>query len=456
MSALKSSAPSSNFLTRRDFLRCSALAAGATLLPACASSRRPRAKSPNEKLNVGIIGCGGKGASDAEGVAGENIVALCDVDENTLNRAAKKYPGAKLYRDYRKMLEQQKDIDAVTVSTPDHQHAPAAMMAIKLRKHVYVQKPLTHSIYEARQLTLAARKYKVATLMGNQGHSSEESRAFCELIWAGAIGPVREVHCWTNRPIWPQGRNRPDGSDPVPANLDWDLWLGPAPFRPFKAAYPDGKKPVYHPFAWRGWWDFGTGALGDMACHVMDAANWALKLGHPTSVEAETSGGTAEMAPDWSVIRYEFPARREMPPLKLVWHDGGKKPAPELLGLKPADKFTDNGLLFIGDKGKLTCATYGSSPRFTPDSKTQEFPKAPKLLPRSAGHYEEWIAACKGAPNTGANFDYAGPFTEMVLLGNLAVRAGKKIEWDGPNLRARNAPEVAQYIRREYRKGWSL
>ena len=452
MSALKSSPLTSSALTRRAFLRASALAAGATLLPACATRR----KSPNDKLNVAIIGCGGKGDSDAAGVAGENIVALCDVDENTLKKAAEKYPGARLYRDYRRMLDEQKDIDAVTVSTPDHQHAPASMMAIKLGKHVYCQKPLTHSIYEARMLTLAARKHKVATMMGNQGHASEGVRAFCELIWAGAIGPVREAHCWTNRPIWPQGRNRPEGSDPVPANLDWDLWLGPAPVRPFRKAHPDGKQPVYHPFAWRGWWDFGTGALGDMACHIMDPANWALKLTHPLSVEAETSGLTAEMGPNWSVIRYQFPARGEMPPLTLTWHDGGKKPGPELLGLKPGATVPDNGSLFIGDKGKLTCETYGDNPRFTPDSKTQEFPKVARILPRSVGHYQEWIEACKGGPNTGANFDYAGPFTEIVLLGNLAVRSGKKIEWDGPNMRARNAPEVAQFIRREYRQGWTL
>ena len=440
-------------ISRREFLHYSALAGSVALLPGCITTGIApavgRIKSPNEKLNIAVIGAGGKGASDTDGVANENIVALCDIDEGTLRKRAEKYPGARLFRDYRKMLEEMKEIDAVTVSTPDHHHAPASMLAITLGKHVYCQKPLTHSIYEARMLTLTARKHKVATLMGNQGHSKNDVREFCELIWAGAIGPVREAHIWTDRPIWPQGIKRPIEVHEVPAHIDWDLFLGPAPYRPFN-------KDAYHPFKWRGWWDFGTGALGDMACHLMDPAFWALKLGHADSVEAESFGGTSETAPNWAIIRYQFPARGDMPPVKIVWYDGGKKPSNELLGLAPDKKSPDNGSLFIGDKGKLTCETYGEKPRFTPDSKVQEFPKPPQTLPRSIGHYQEWIAACKGAPNTGSNFDYAGPFTEMVLMGNLAVRAGKKINWDGPNMRATNAPEVAQYIRREYRPGWKV
>ncbi len=445
--------PASPARSRRTFLKTSSLAGSLALLPGCLHlGRAPalgRFKSPNEKLNIAVIGAGGKGISDTDGVAGENIVALCDIDENTLRKRALKYPGARLFRDYRKMLEEMKEIDAVTVSTPDHHHAPASMLAITLGKHVYCQKPLTHSIYEARMLTLAARKHKVATLMGNQGHSKNDVRQFCELIWAGAIGPVREAHIWTNRPIWPQGIKRPIEVHDVPAHIDWDLFLGPAPYRPFN-------QEAYHPFKWRGWWDFGTGALGDMACHLMDPAFWALKLGHADTVEAESFGGNSETAPKWAIIRYQFPARGELPPVKIIWYEGGKKPSNELLGLAPDVKSPDNGSLFIGDLGKLTCETYGENPRFTPDSQVQEFAKPPATLPRSIGHYQEWIDACKGAPNTGSNFDYAGPFTEMVLMGNLAVRAGKRIDWDGPNMRARNAPEVAQFIRREYRAGWTI
>lgn len=435
-------------LSRRRFIQLSSLAAGATLLPGCITRPKANYKSPSEKLNIAIIGAGGKGASDTDGVASENIVALCDIDANTLRERGQKYPKARHWRDYRKMLEEQKDIDAVVVSTPDHHHAPASMMAIKLGKHVYCQKPLTHSVYEARMLTKAAKEYGVATLMGNQGHSGEGARAFCELIWSGAIGSVTEVHAWTDRPIWPQGIGRPSGSQPVPAHVDWDLFLGPAPFRPYHSGY--------HPFAWRGWWDFGTGALGDMGCHVLDAVNWALKLGHPLSVEAESSDVNNETAPAWSIVRYVFPARGNMPALKLFWYDGNKKPAAELLGMKDTKDVPANGCLVIGTKGKLTTETYGGNPKPTADSATKEFIIPAKTLPRSPGHYEEWIQACKGGPKTGATFEYAGPFTEWVLLGNLAVRANKRIEWDGPNMRAKNAPEVAEFIRRQYRPGWSL
>jgi predicted dehydrogenase len=438
------SSPSFN---RRQFLRYSALAASAAV------AQGPfilRGQSLNNKLNIAIIGTGGKGTSDTDGLAriGENIVALCDIDERTLNARAKVYPKAKLFRDYRKMLEEMKEIDAVTVSTPDHHHAPASMMAIKLRKHVYCQKPLTHSIYEARKLAEAAREYKVATIMGNQGHSGDGIRSFCELIWAGAIGSIREVHAWTDRPIWPQGLTRPKGTEPAPAHIDWDLFLGPAPERPYNSAY--------HPFNWRGWWDFGTGALGDMACHVMDGLFWALKLGHADKVGAWSSAVNAETAPKWSVIRYQFPARGDMPALKLFWYDGGKQPFPELLGLDPGDKIPDNGTLLIGDKGKILTDAYGGRARFTDDSKVQEFPTPPKTLPRVTGHYQEFAEACKGGKPAGSNFDYAGPFSEMVLLGNLAVRCGKEFEWDGPNMKAKNCPEADRYIRREYRSGWTL
>ena len=439
--------------TRRVFLRQSGLAIA---LAAASPPAFLRGQNLGNRLNLAIIGVGGKGASDMVGAAGyvdktgessENVVAICDVDLNQLDKASQKFPKARRFQDYRKMLEQVKEIEACTVSTPDHHHAPAAIRAMKLKKHVYVQKPLTHNIYEARALLKASRENKVATLMGNQGHSGDDVRAFCELIWAGAIGPVREVHCWTDRPLWKQAIPRPEGDKPVPANLDWDVWLGPASYRP----YTDG----YHPFSWRGFWDFGTGALGDMGCHILDPANWALKLGSPTSVEAVSRGANGETGPSSSEIIYQFPARGDMPAVKLVWRDGKRKPAPELLGLAPDAKVPDNGALFIGDKGKMTCETYGGNPRFTPDSATREFPTPKQTLARSIGHYKEWIAACKGAPNTGSNFEYACPFTEIVLLGNLAVLTGTRVEWDGVNARAKNV-DVSHLVKRKYRSGWEV
>lgn len=434
-------------VTRRRFLRASGLiAATAAYGPFIL-----RGQNLNDKLDIAAIGAGGKGESDTDGLASENIVALCDIDGNTLAKRSQKYPKAKLFRDYRKMLEEMKDIDAVTVSTPDHHHAPAAMMAIKLRKHVYCQKPLTHSIHEARMLTRAARKYKVATMMGNQGHSGEGVRNFCELLWSGIIGKVREAHCWTDRPIWPQGILRPTETHPVPPHVDWDLFLGPAAQRPFH-------KDAYHPFKWRGWWDFGTGALGDMGCHIIDPANWALKLSEANTIvlEAESSGVNNETAPLWSVVTYHFPARADMPPLKLVWWDGKKHPPSELFELKEGEKVPDNGSLFIGDQGKMLVGSYGESPKLLPAAKFKDFTTPPKTLPRVAGHYQEFITACKGGTPAGANFDYAGPFTEIVLLGNLAVRAGHKFTWDVKRMKAVDLSAANQYVRRKYRKGWVL
>ena len=453
-----------NSLNRRHFIYLSTLAASAALT-GCATPGRVRYKSPNEKLNIAGIGVGGKGASDIAGCAEENIIALCDVDLNTLNKAAQTYKGAQLYRDYRRMLEQQDNLDAVVISTPDHQHALPALMAMSRGMHVYLQKPLTQTIYEARVLTEAARKYKVSTQIGNQSHSMEGNRELCEMIWSGVIGDIREVHSWTDRPIWPQGYNRLPGQDPVPAHLDWDLWLGPAPMRPFKSTWPDdvepqfkrAGRPVYHPFCWRGWWDFGCGALGDMGCHVLDGPTWALKLGAPTSVEVvETSGVTAEMAPKWSILRYEFPAREGLPPVTLHWYDGGKKPQ------KPremeAKELQSNGSLFIGSKGKIYCETYGANPTLLPESKMKDFVKPPKIIPRTPNNspYDDWIRACKGGIAACSNFSVSGPFTETVLLGNLALRTGKKIYWDAKNMRAKGVPEADRFIRHETRKGWEL
>lgn len=444
----------SSLASRRHFVRQSALAA---VLLAGAPPAFLGAASPGRRLNLAIIGTGGKGWSDMMGAAGwdeksgtstENVVALCDVDRNQLEKAAQKFPRARLFQDYRRMLETVKEIEACTISTPDHHHAPAALRAMQLKKHVYVQKPLTHNIYESRALLRAARESKVATLMGNQGHSGNDVRKFCELVWAGAIGDVTEVHCWTDRPLWKQGVPRPEGSRPVPAHLDWDLWLGPAAWR----EYHEG----YHPFAWRGFWDFGTGALGDMACHVLDPACWALKLGAPTTVEATSEGANGETGPRWEIITYQFPARGALPPVKLVWYDGGKNPGRELLGLGANEKVPGNGALFVGSKGKMTCETYGGNPRFTPDSGVKEFPAPAPSLERSPGHFREWTDACKGLrANTGSNFEYACPFTEFVLLGNLAVLTGTRVEWDAAGMRARNV-DVSHLVRRRYRSGWEV
>jgi len=436
-------------MNRRDFLASTAVAAAAfTIVPRYVLGG-PGYTPPSEKLNIAGIGVGGRGASDIRAVSGENIVALCDVDDKRAGETFTRYPKAKKYRDFRKMLEKEKNIDAVVVATPDHVHAVAAMMAVKMGKHVYCEKPLTHLIYEARQLTKAAREAKVATQMGNQGHSGEGNRLICEWIWDGAIGPVREVHTWTNRPIWPQGIDRPKETPPIPKTLDWDLWLGPAPQRPYN--------PAYLPFNWRGWWDFGTGALGDMACHIIDSPFWALKLKYPISVEASSTKVNSETYPLASIVRYEFPARGNMPPVKLTWYDGGLRP-PRPEELEPGRKMgSDNGgVLFVGEKGKLVCSCYGNSPRLIPEAKMAAYKRPPKTIPRVEGHHKDWIRACKTGKPACSNFDYAGPLAETVLLGNIAIRTGKKLYWDGPKMKFTNVPEANEYVHQQYRQGWTL
>jgi predicted dehydrogenase len=428
-------------INRRRFLYSSAALSAATLF---AAPSLLRGRDLNGKLNIGMIGLGGKSGDNLKGVAGENVVALCDVDGASLDRIAAQYPQATKHRDFRRLLEQ-KDMDAVVVTTPDHIHAVASVAAMKLGKHVYCEKPLTHSVWEARELRKAARQYKVATQMGNGGHASESLREAVEWIQAGVVGKVREVHAWSNRPIWPQGIARPNETPSVPGSLDWDLWIGPAPMRPYH--------PAYHPFKWRGWWDFGTGALGDMGCHIIDTAFWGLDLGAPSTIEAESSGVNEETAPTWSIVRYQFPARGTFPPVKLTWYDGGKLPPRELTELPAGQKLMDNGSLFVGDKGKLLFER-GKPLRIIPER--TEFKPPPKTVPRSPGHYKEWIDACKGGPAAMSNFDYAGPLTEMVLLGNVALRAGRKVEWDSAKLQVVNLPEAARFIRREYREGWGL
>lgn len=358
------------------------------------------------------------------------------------------------------MLEKQKDIDAVVVATPDHTHAVAAMTAIKMGKHVYCEKPLTYCIYEARKLTEAAREAGVATQMGIQGHATESIRLLREWLWDGAIGDVHEVHAWTPHPVWPQGIDRPKETPPVPETLAWDLWLGPAPYRPYH--------PCYLKMLWRGWWDFGTGGLGDMGCHIFDPIVWSLKLGAPLSVEASCSMFVPEVTwdkprntetyPRASIVTYRFAPRGGMPALKLVWYDGGlMPPRPEELedGRRMGDTY--GGALYIGSKGKIICGSHGAnSLRLIPETKMQAYQKPAKTLPRSIGHRKEWIEACKGGKATGANFDYAGPLTETVLLGNIALRTGEKLYWDSANMKITNVPEANNYIRREYRGGWLL
>jgi predicted dehydrogenase len=443
-------------ISRRRFMGGTAAAMAFTIVPG-----HVLAQSPNEKLNIAGVGVGGMGQNNVKACDGENIVALCDVDEKYAAPVFRRYPKARKWTDFRKMLDEQKEIDAVVVATPDHLHAVVAMAAMRRGKHVYVQKPLTRSVWEARMLTEAARKYKVKTQMGNQGHSSEEVRLVCEWIQDGAIGDVREVHCWTNRPVWPQGIGRPKDTPPVPDTLDWDLWIGPSPMRPYN--------PAYLPFNWRAWIDFGAGALGDMGCHVMDAAFWSLKLKYPVSVQASHSYDVQQMwtrvnnketYPRSEVVHYHFPAREGMPPVKLHWYDGGILPErPD--DLEPGRKMPESGTIFVGDKGKLMCGTYSENPRIFPESKMRAYQRPPKKLRRveggPGGHEKDWISACKGGPAASSNFDYSGPFTETVVMGNLAVlNPDKVLEWNGENMRMTNDETANSYVRPKYRDGWSL
>ena len=417
----------------------------------------PGKKAPSEKLNVAGIGVGGRGAADINACEGENVVALCDVDSRQAGGTFKKFPNAKVYKDFREMLDKEgKRIDAVTIGTPDHIHAPAAIRAMKMGKHVYCEKPMAHTIREAREMARVARKMGVVTQMGNQGHAGEGLRLYYEFIKDGAIGAVKEVHVWTDRAgvpggraWWPQGVDRPKDTPPVPETLDWNLWLGPAPVRPY---HPD-----YVPFKWRGWFDYGCGALGDMAVHNADPAFFALELGAPIAAEAESSPVNNETFPEWSIITYYFPAKGNRPAVTMKWYDGGKLP-PRPEELEEGRNLGDNGILFVGDKGKLLGPSHAGAPRLIPESRMKEYGRPPKMLERSIGHHEEWIQACKdGKPqNAKSGFWYAGPFTEALLVGNLAVRTGKRIEWDSKKMKATNVPEANQYVSKTYRAGWEI
>ncbi len=435
---------------RRDFLKSSALA-GVGFWISGAAPAGEGGRSANDKIRFACIGVGGKGDSDTRdaGRLGE-VVALCDVDDTTLGKAGDLYPRAKKYNDFRKLFDEMgQSIDAVTVSTPDHNHAVISATAMRLGKHCFTQKPLTHTLYEARRLAEIAREMKVATQMGNQGTASSGMRKAAAMVRAGAVGTVKEVHVWTDRPIWPQGVSRPEPTA-VPSNVHWDLWLGSAPERPYSGVMQPNKHPPYHDFNWRGWWDFGTGALGDMACHNMNMPFMALDLRDPIAVEAETSGHNKETYPNWSIIRYIFDAHGKRPALTMTWYDGGKQPPAELCkGNKPGK----NGSLIIGSKGTLF-AGGDNLPRYQLLGEATE----PKVdFPKSPGHFEEFVRAIRGGEPAMSNFpDYAGPLTETVLVGNLAVWAGKNVEWDARNLKCPNVPGLETLIKPTYRKGYSL
>jgi len=461
---------SSNKTTRRFFLKGTALAGAGVWLSGCTE---PKAGSPvvqahrakgkykaNEKLNVAGVGCGGKGSSDIIKCRKENVVALCDVDFNMMGEAIKVFPNAKKYHDYRVMFdEMHAQIDAITCSTPDHMHAPICVQAMRMGKHVYCQKPLTWSVWESRLMAETAKEYNVATQMGNQGTAHDGYRTAVEAIQSGVIGNVKEAHVWTNRPVWPQGKARPKGSDPIPENLEWDLWVGVAPMRPYK-------KDCYHPFNWRGWWDFGTGALGDMGCHTANMAFRALELGSPISAEAQNSGFGKDSFPTWSVITLEFPARGKLPPVKWTWYDGGNdKPQwvhDRLKGLIEGEKYVGSGLVIIGDKGKLYSPNdYGADMVLLPKKDFEGWKPGPEKFERwgkgNIDQYQtdEWIRNCKDPKKPAmSNFAYAGPLTETLLIGNIANYVGKKVLFDGKKCKITNCPEGDALIRRQYRKGW--
>jgi len=482
-------------MSRRSFIGTAGAAAGAfTIIPRHVMPGNGYVQ-PSDLLNIAAIGAGGRGASvirsicdpeaavqpqrliyeDRSAAPGQtgartqtartpvklaNIYALCDVDEARAAGTFSGYPKAKLYKDFRKMLETEKSIDAVVIASPDHTHAVASMMAIKLGKHVYCEKPLTHTVYEARALAKAAKEAKVATQMGNQGMAYDANRQLKEWLWDGAIGQVREVHAWSNRPIWPQGIERPLDTPPVPATLDWDLWLGPSPLRPYN--------PAYVPFAWRGWFDFGSGAIGDEAIHNLAPVFTSLKLTAPTRIHGSSTKIFPETYPLASVLHFEFPARGKMPAVIVHWYDGGLLPerpkeldADAVNGVYSSD-IPDwdkaNGVIFVGDKGKLLSRGEGTRTlRFLPASRINDYKQPPQTLPRSIGHQKEWIEACKGNGTTESDFSFAGPLTEACQLGNICLRmGGRAIEWDSENFKIINIPEANNLLHFEYRPGWSL
>ena len=451
-------------LTRRSFLKGAAVVTIATQLKSPFHTHNQNYTLAASKLNIAAIGSGGKGWTDINGCEDENVVALCDVDFKRAAKTFAHFPKAPQYKDFRDMLDKHPDIDAVTISTPDHFHAYAADYAMRAGIHVYVQKPLTYSIGEARHLTLTARETGAITQMGNQGHSWDGVRDMCEIIWDGLIGDVTEVHIWTNRPVWPQGIGRPTAIHKAPDTLDWDLWQGPAKHRPYNKAYL--------PFDWRGWKDYGAGALGDMACHIADPANWALKLSSvgPTSIELiSEEGNNDETFPNNAIMRYQFPARGDQPPVTLNWYDGGNRPPrpsdiPKDVNLGDANG--KNGTLFVGTEGYATCDTYGDRPRVIAKSgKSMKYDTPEQIIQRVAipgkdvwkSSYVEWTNAIKSGQQPGSNFDYSGPFTEWVVMGNLSLSfPGEKLEWDAKTMTVTNNRKANKLIMRDYKNGYEL
>ncbi len=457
-----------NEISRRRFIKNTGIGTGAALF---AGPSILQGKDLNGKIRVACIGVGGKGSSDTDNAAqaGGEIVAICDVDAGNLAQKAKKYPKAKKFTDFRKMLEEMDDqIDAVTVSTPDHVHAVASMMAIGMGKHIYCQKPLTQTVWESRAMRKLARDKKIATQMGNQGSAAKGLRRAVEVIQAGVIGNPLQIHVWSNRPIWPQGMDRPKGEDPVPSSLDWDLWIGPAAMRPYK-------KGVYNPFKWRGWTDFGTGALGDMACHTVNMPFRACKLGYPTMIECEMASlAHSESYPLTSRVRFDFPSRDGLPPLKFWWYDGNPRrfqplrPYPDTVAdvMALRNKLPPSGCLIIGEKGQLFSPDdYGArfflklegEKKFTRGDTHEAVKPIAQTIPRSPGHVKEWFEMMKGGPASYSNFEIAAYLNEIILLGNIAQRVGegRPIQWDGPNMKSPNTPEASKLVKRNYRKGWA-
>lgn len=445
-------------MDRREFIKAVGAGSVAAALPTTSAYggeiRRGRIVPSDQKLRIACVGCGGKGHSDIRGVATEEIVALCDVDLVMAGRVFHEFPQARKYRDFRHMLIEMDDqIDAVTVSTPDHMHFPVAMMAITMGKHVFVQKPMAHTLWEARQLTLAARRHEVVTQMGNQGHAGEGIRLMKEWMMDGAIGEVREVHAWSEKftpgAYLTTRRDRPKDTPPVPPTLNWNAWLGTARWRPYS--------PEYCPRKWRKWWEFGGGVLGDIGCHLMDGPFFALDLGAPVSVEAETAPFNDETFPDWSVVTYRFPARGKRPPVKMVWYDGGKRP-PRPKHLEASRKTPTRGQVWVGsgNRSLMDTSEKCQSPRLIPESEMKAYaPHRPaKSIPRipKGSPHQEWVRACKGGPKPGSNFDYSGPLSETVLLGNLAIRARKRIEWNSERFEITNDAAANELLRASYRR----
>ncbi len=435
-------------MSRRSFIGKTSLAAAAiTIVPRHVLGGQGYT-APSDKLNIACIGIGGKGNSDSAAMAGENVVALCDVDDIRGAETRERYPNARFYEDYRVLFDKEK-VDACTISTPDHTHAVIAMAAMKRGIHVYVQKPLTHTVEEARVLAKTAKENNIVSQMGNQGHAGDGARLVNEWIADDAIGDVREVHSWTNRPIWPQGDvARPEEIPSLPNYLNWNQWLGPAPYRPYH--------PAYHPFAWRGYWDFGTGALGDMGAHILDQPFWALDLDYPDTVHATSTDFNDEMFPLGSIVTWTFPEKDGRSPLKLVWYDGGLLP-PRPAELEPGRKM--GSCIYYGEDGMLMHDTYGNSPRLIPETAMREYDVPEKTIPRSPGIYEEWLEAIKNGGKSTTDFSYSSKLTETMLLGNIAIRMKEKntiLEYDGKKGEFTNIPEANELLSKEYKNGFEL